>query len=262
VADVRLSPARSDARRIIAMPRDIDHAIHGWDFKPGVVQARVIPAASGREVIQIRVDLGVLQLEMTGRPDGTRPHGHATYFEYLRHLARRAEREGKPFVLDEDQCQEADREFAQFYHRRVAWMALRQFAKALADADHTLAFMDLVRAHSPSEEYTQAHEQYRGFVIFHRTQAAAAEALDKDDPEAAIDAIGAGLKRLRAFFADFNVEEQMEEDGMVQQLRKLEQSIRDRHHIEATLREQLEEAVAKENYEAAARLRDALKRRQ
>src|SRR5205807_8100917 len=32
-------------------------------------------------------------------------------------------------------------------------------------ADHTLAFMDFVRDHSPNEEYTEAHEQYRGFVL-------------------------------------------------------------------------------------------------
>ena len=33
------------------------------------------------------------------------------------------------------------------------------------------------------------------------------------------------------------------------------------HGIEATLREQLDEAVAKEEYETAARLRDAMKKR-
>jgi hypothetical protein len=140
-------------------------------------------------------------------------------------------------------------------------MALRNFTRAVADADHTLAFMDFVRDHSPDEEYTQAHEQYRGFVIFQRTQSAVARALEKDNAEQAIDEIQNGLERLRAFFAAFEVEEQMEEDGMVQQLRKMEKSLRDTHGIEATLNEQLNEAVAREDYEAAARLRDALRRR-
>jgi protein-arginine kinase activator protein McsA len=48
---------------------------------------------------------------------------------------------------------------------------------------------------------------------------------------------------------------------MVQQLRKLQESLRQEHHIEATLREQLDQAVASEDYETAARLRDALRRR-
>ena len=53
----------------------------------------------------------------------------------------------------------------------------------------------------------------------------------------------------------------MDEDGMVQHLRKMENSLRELHGIEATLQEQLDQAVANEDYETAARLRDALRRR-
>jgi hypothetical protein len=244
------------------MSQDIDSALRGWEFKPGVVQARLVQAHDGRQLLQMRVDLGLLQIETSGRPDGSRPHEFPTYFDYLRHQAREADRGGQSFVLSEEQCQEADREFVQFYHRRLCWLALHNYARAVADADHTLAFMDFLRDHSPGEEYTQAHEQYRGFVLFHRTQAAAALAIEKNNAEAAIDEIRAGIERLRAFFASFDAEEQMEQDGMVQQLRKLEQSLRQTHGIEATLREQLDEAVANEEYETAARLRDALRRRE
>ncbi len=243
------------------MSQDIDAALHGWDFRPGLVQARLVQAADGRQVIQMRVDLGLLQIETTGRPDGTRPHGCATYFDYLRQQARVADRAGQSFVLSEEQCEEADREFIQYYHRRICWLALRNYAQAIADADHTLTFMSLVHDHSPSEDYTQAHEQYRSFVLFHRTQAAAALAVERDDPETALDAIRDGLEKLRAFFAAYGAEEHMEEDGMVQQLRKMDESLRKVHNIGATLQEQLAEAVAKEQYETAARLRDELKKR-
>jgi hypothetical protein len=241
------------------MIRDIDTFLRDWDFKPGVVQARMIQARDGREVLQMRVDLGILQLESEGRPDGAEPHGFPTYFDYLQHQARLAEQAGRRFVLNEEQCEEADREFVQFYHRRVCWLTLRAFTRSVADADHTLTFMDFVRDHAPNDEYRLAHEQYRGFVLFHRTQAAAAAAVEQDDPEAAVDAILDGLKRIRDFFAEHELAEQMEEDGMVQQLRKLERSLRELHGIEETLREQLERAVANEEYETAARLRDALR---
>src|SRR5207248_1113029 len=128
-------------------------------------------------------DLGILQLETAGRPDGIRPHGCTTYFDHLRRQAQVTTKSGQTFTLNEEQCQEADREFVQYYHRRLCWLALRNYARAVADADHTLAFMDFVRDHSPSEEYTQAHEQYRGFVLFQRTQAAAALAIENDNPE-------------------------------------------------------------------------------
>ena len=165
------------------------------------------------------------------------------------------------FVLSEEQCEEADREFIQYYHRRIGWLTLRNFARAMADADHTLAFMDFVRDHSPGEEYTQAHEQYRGFVIFQRTHAAASLAIERNDPEAALDAIHDGLSKLHAFFETYDALEEMEENAMVQKLRKLDQSLRQMHKIEATLQEQLEKAVANEEYEAAARLRDQLRRK-
>jgi hypothetical protein len=236
---------------------DIDAALRDWEYQPGTVQARLVEAADGRQVIQLRLDLGILQLETSGRPDGTRPHGQPTYFHYL-------QREARPhgdFALSEEQAEEADREFVQFYHRRLCWLALKEYARAVADADHTLAFMDFVRAHAPSDEYVQAHEQYRGFVLFHRTQAAARLAVEHENPESAVDEVRAGLERLRAFFAGFQAEEQMEEDGMVQRLRELERSLREEHHIETTLRERLDQAVAREDYETAARLRDALRQR-
>jgi hypothetical protein len=241
----------------------IDDAVRGWEFKPGTIQARMVEAGDGRQVIQMRVDLGVLQIETSGRPDGNRPHGMPTFFDYLKQQARVARQaDQSSFVLSEEQCQEADREFVQYYHRRVCWLALRNYAKAVADADHTLAFMDFVRAHSPSEEYTQAHEQYRGFVVFQRTQAKAALLVEQSKPDVAIDEIRAGLEAMRQFFASFEAEEHMEEDGMVQHLRKIEGSLRQEYSIETTLQEQLDQAVANEEYETAARLRDALRQRE
>lgn len=244
------------------MNQDIDFVLEGWEYKPGAVQARLVQARGGRQVLQMRVELGALQMEVAGRPDGARPHGHLTYFDYLKEQARLAAKMGGKFTLDDEQAEEADREFVQFYHRRICWMALREYAKAVKDADHTLAFMDLVKQHSPGEDYTQAHEQYRGFVLFHRTQAASAMQVERDEPEKAVDEIRGGLDRLKAFFAEYELEEQMEEDSMVQHLRKIETALREQYHIGATLQEQLEQAIAAEDYEKAARLRDKLKRQQ
>src|SRR5437764_1455290 len=72
-----------------AMRRDIDEAIKGWPYKPepGEVLAREVQARDGRTVLQIRVELGLIQLEVSERPDGARPHGFATYLDYLRYRA-------------------------------------------------------------------------------------------------------------------------------------------------------------------------------
>ena len=165
-------------------------------------------------------------------------------------------------MLSEEQCQDADREFLQFYHRRMCWLALRQYQKAIRDADHTLAFMDFVKRHSPSEDYLHAHEQYRGFVLFQRTQAAAALEVENNEPERAIREIHSGLDRIRVFYTSYGREEEMEEDGMVQHLRHIETTLRQQYEIDSTLEEQLQQAINDEDYERAARLRDEIKKRQ
>ena len=57
----------------MAPRNDIDRILQQWAFEPGEISARIIRAADGREVLQMRVELGVLQLETKGRPDGQRP---------------------------------------------------------------------------------------------------------------------------------------------------------------------------------------------
>jgi hypothetical protein len=241
--------------------QDIDNILSNWPYKPGMAQARLIQTRDGRQVIQLRIDLGVLQLETTARPDGARPHGHDTFYEYLQEQARLSRKEQQHFALSDEQCQDADREFLQYYHRRMCWLALRQYASAIRDADHTLAFMDFVKRHAPSEEYLHAHEQYRGFVLFQRTQAAAALEVENNEPRQAIAAIHEGLECLRVFFASYGREDEMAEDQMVQHLRHVEAALRQQFQIDTTLEEQLQQAIDAEDYERAAELRDELKKR-
>lgn len=240
--------------------RDIDEVLRQWPFRPGVIMARKVQASDGREVVQMRVEMGILQMETEHRPDGTRPGGANTYLDYV---ARRAARHGPDFVLSARQCAEMDREFLQYYHRRICWLALREFERAVGDADHTLAMMDFATRHSPSPEWTLSHEQYRPLVLFHRTQAAALAELDQSGPEAAIEAIAEGLVRLRSALAASEMEEDLpdERHPLVEQLVELQEWIREHFEVGKTLSEQLAEAVAAEQYELAARLRDEIARR-
>lgn len=254
------------------MRRDIDDALQGWPYdpEPNEVVAREVRARDGRTVLQIRVELGLLQLEAEARPDGVRPHGFPTYLDYLRH---RAEARGQssygkkaPWGMSREHRAEADREFIQFSHRRVAWLALQRYDKAQLDADHTLALMDFVADHGGDADYIESHERFRGLVLFHRTQAAAALALERRKPEEAIDAVREGIERLNALQGAAEVEGEADAEKtpnahLVDQLRQLAEDIRTNFAVAKTLREQLDEAVAREDYEHAARLRDQIRAR-
>ncbi len=48
----------------------LDDLLAKWSFDPSTLNVRLVKGKDGRDVIQMRVDMGILQLETTGRPDG------------------------------------------------------------------------------------------------------------------------------------------------------------------------------------------------
>lgn len=236
--------------------RDIDPILRRWAFQPDMVRARMVRARDGRHVLQMRIDLGLLQMEIVGRPDGRRPHGHESYLEYLMEQAARST---GLFVLSQSQCQEVDREFLQYHHRRLCWLALGEFRRAIADADHALGLLDFASEHSPDVQWLAFHEQSRPLVLFHRAQAAALYALEQRGPEAAAEEADRGLAQVQTAVALLSDPPGPEETLMLEQLERLRTWLRENCQEERSLQERLAEAIASEQYELAAQLRDQLR---
>ncbi len=135
------------------MRRDLDDVIQGWPYDPEPgehLRARSAPATaewfcrsgsssacSSSKSADAPMVCARMGLSPTSITCGTVPPAGD-----WRRTARR-----QPWMMTAHQCAEADREFIQFYHRRIAWLALRRHDKAIQDADHTLALMDFVRRH-------------------------------------------------------------------------------------------------------------------
>src|SRR5579872_7081187 len=88
--------------------KDIGPILKGWDYEPGTLNVRKINGADGSPKLQMRLDLGLLQMEMTGRPDGARPHGCESLLDhYERKLRDHRSRTGTElgFHLNPEQCQ-------------------------------------------------------------------------------------------------------------------------------------------------------------
>lgn len=239
-------------------PRHLDDLLTRWVFDPATLNVRMVKGRDDRDVLQMRVELGVLQLETTGRPDGESISGSDSYLEHL-NLCRLNE---PAYDLSERDCNEIDREFMQFYHRRICWLRLQFYHRAVMDADHTLRLMDMCEELSDDAEWSASHEQYRPFVLFHRTQAEALGELEENTPEEAIQAINRGLETMREFFVKHDAEEHFDEDELVTRLIDLRESLRTEYSVGQTLRERLDHAVEQEHYELAAQLRDELTRRE
>jgi hypothetical protein len=236
----------------------LDRLIAAWPYVFGEVAAQRAQGRDGRDLLQLRIDMGVLQMETTGRPDGERPGGFDTIYDQL--LAEAFDG-GADFALTPEQCAQVDREFVQFYHRRVAWMSIGEFRRAADDADHTLALMDFSSAHAPIEEWAEMHEQYRPFVLFHRTQAMALASLDNLDPAGAVEQVDIGSQRLLSTYESLGMEdEELENDEFLSRLRTMKLALSREYQVEPTLSQQLADAIAREDYEMAAALRDQIDR--
>jgi len=239
--------------------KHLDEQLSAWPYEVDGLNVRRTQGADGRELLQLRVEMGILQLEIEGRPDGERPSGANSYFD---HLAESVLLQKGEFELTEEQCEQVDREFVQFYHRRVCWLRLQEYRRAVADADHTLGLMDFCKVYSPDDQWTMSHEQYRPFVLFHRTQAMALARLEEDGPEAAVQEVTEGLGKLQVMFEEFGVDEHFEDDELVNRLIEFRESMRREYDVGKTLKERLHDAIESEQYELAARLRDELAQRE
>ena len=165
-------------------------------------------------------------------------------------------------MLTEEQCLEIDREFLQFYHRRICCLALREFDRAVADADHTLALMDFVAAHSPDAQWTALARALPAVRAFPPHPGGGPGRLwsgpgprrpsRRSTPAWSSSARSSPAGGRRAVRARTKWSAQLEE---------LKESLRKEYHVGRTLAEQLADAVAAEEYERAARLRDEIARR-
>ena len=245
------------------MSKDIQPILEGWDFEPGNVNVRIVRGVEGREKVQMRVDLGVLQMEMEGRPDGARPHGSESLLDYFDNKSHQAaKKKGDRFQLTEEDCEELLRESVQYYHRYLSFFHLGRYDLAARDTQRNLRLFAFIREHGPSEQAKWRFDQYRPYVLMMNTRARAIPVYESKQFREALEIVEEGIRAIEAFLVEHELEEQEEECLELQFLRKWRDEIDRTRPLEVTekLQRQLEQAVRNENYERAAQLRDELRK--
>lgn len=241
------------------MNNDITHILSTWEYDPNQVNARFVTGPDGRTRIQLRMDLGVFQMEPDGRPDGQRPRGADTLLEYYRTLAKTT-KAGK-LKLDGEACAELQLESVQFYYRYLARMQLKDYAGVMADTQHNLAIFDLVENHGEDEELVWDFLQFKPYVIMMHTRARAMALAAEDKTDGAVEAARQGILQIETFWKEQGDEEMLKDNLEIDTLRELIDGFvqsRPRTEIDE-LREELSTAIRNENFEKAAKLRDRLR---
>ena len=242
------------------MGKDIQPLLDGWPYDPGKLCVRKIKGVDGRKKIQLRIEMGILQMEMSGRPDGQRPHGYESLLAYYQ--AQASDKTGKKedFTVDIETCMMLQLEALQYYHRRISFLELEDYERAKRDAERNLELFDFVKEYAEDEEDRLAFEHFRPFVIGHRVRAEVLMYLERESYDKAISKIDAGINEIQTFFKEFDRLDLVDESEEISFLQEWADEIRrDRpKSLSQDLREQIREAVVHEDFERAAELRDEL----
>ena len=245
---------------------DISHLLEHWDYQPGQVVVRKFVGKDGHEKIQLRVDLGLLQMNAQGRPDGKRPFGHPTLFDFylakLQNHQHNNEGEGDSFRLKGEDCARLQMEAFQYHHRYICLLQLEDHAGVLRDTTRNLKVFDFVEEYAEDEDMAWSLQQFRPQVLMIHTRAVATQYLQTEEFSAAIKEIEAGIDRLRDFYEEKGRHDLMAQSPEINGLNHWLEEVSRKRPL--SKREQLEqdlhEAVKHEDYEKAAKVRDALKK--
>lgn len=245
------------------MNHDISVQLRGWEYNANEVTVRKIIGVDGSEKIQMRLDLGLLQMETTGRPDGLHPNGHDSLLEY--HLSRRSTHEQvhgdiEGFELASDECSDIKQEAMQYYYRYLSLFHLGEYAGVIRDTQRNLHAFDLVRDHSEDDNERASLEQFRPYVLMMNTRAKACLLLEDEEFDFALEKIESGIGRIQDFFFEVERPDLAENCREIAFLRDWSERIRSNRPLspQERLKQELQIAVEAEDYERAAKLRDEI----
>jgi len=245
--------------------KDIAPVLNGWEYEPGTINVRKIIGIDGEPKLQMRLDLGLLQMELNGRPDGDRPHGCESLLEYHeRRLREHRRRTGgdSGFHLTEEQCQLLREEAMMYYHRYLSLFVLGDFPAVARDTARNLRVLDLCCKFADTQQDRLIMEQYRPYIIMMHTRALASIECERGEFKRALFLVRRGLRSMKRFFARFGQEEAYKRANEARILRRFGREIKSKLPVDPLrqLQRRLDRAVQEERYEEAARLRDEIEK--
>ena len=239
------------------MNNDISRILKEWTYDPNNVNARFISDSEGIKRVQLRLDLGIFEMGLQGRPDGTKPHSYDSLLDYYKTLEATSK---KKLKLQADECSELQQEAVQYYYRYLARYSLEDYDGVIADTRHNLELFEFVSRHAENEDLAWEFLQFKPYVCMMGAKAMAKKMSATENYEAAMSAVEEALAQIKHFWKEQGEEALQNESYEVDQLNELMSKLRDRKPSDEAekLRAELDYAVKQENFEKAANLRDKL----
>jgi hypothetical protein len=243
-------------------PLDLRDLLESWPYDEEDNLRRVI-CKDGREVLQVRLPLGIEQYELNGRPDGQRPYGKESVLQHCLERLEAAKRAGKEidFSLSTEQCEELFEEGLLYYYRYLHLFQAKDWAGTVRDTARNLAVFDLVHAYAAEQDDRFYLEQWRPYLLRMNAAADAMLRLDSGEHEAALACVRTAVTKIEALEEiedeTFQFERERSLNTLAQMARQIEES-RPVPEVELLERE-LQEAIETQRFEQAAGLRDRIR---
>ena len=180
----------------------------------------VLQIEDGREVIVVQPNAFTLsRIYATGRPDGMRPHGVDSYYDYFfaklqAYEEQHGTREG--FQLESEEWDILFEESFHRYTRYLLFAGIKRWQDVQRDTAANIAVTNLARECAPSEIAWQSY-QYKGYMLMMHSIANAELSLQEDDAEAALRHIDTGIQQIGEFCGECLREEHGEAENITRE---------------------------------------------
>jgi hypothetical protein len=238
---------------------DLTELLQSWpyDGENPSNNFRLIQARDGRALIQVREPVGIQQLEYMGRPDGARPQGMDTWLDYYEQQA-----ESDPlFSLSHEDCLRMIQEGILYYQRYLILYQMEDWEGVARDTGRNIRYFDFVKEHADNAEDSHTIEQYRPYILRMNSIANCQLMLKQGHVREAADLLKSALRTIRELEPVESLVFRMELEKSVKHLQELIgeiEGLRPESLLEK-LNRQKDEAILREDFELAARLRDKIK---
>ena len=238
--------------------QDLAPILSSWAYEEGKTVRRV-KAVGGREVLQVRLPLGLEQYEIDGRPDGKRPMDHESWLHYYWAQAKSRKPDAGALSLSDEDFARLQEEGLLYYYRYLIFFQVHEYRLCARDTRRNLKLLDFVEEHA-SKEQAEALEQYRPYILRMNCMARALfKVQEEDDVPGALRLLQAGSRAIEELpdIVDNPVFE-LEKTRSLKSLEDLIQQLEAHVPKHVALENELKRAIRSENYERAATLRDEI----
>lgn len=243
------------------MNKDISEVLDDWEFDPENT-VRFVDTTDGRQLVQVRLPMGMEQYHLEGRPDGARPFGHESMVDEIENrIAKFIKKHGEDsgYNIDHEAFALMQNEGFIYYQRYLVLFSIGDYKRTARDTAHNLRLCSLVEKYCTSKEDKKAYLQYKPYILRVNALSRAMVHLSKNEKTEALDVLDKAANVIEGMQNIGTHIFRIERNRSLDQLRKTYKQLQEyKIGVIDQLEAELQDAVDGEDYERAVELRDKI----